>query len=99
MITDKALLTPTLARVYAEQGHFRKAAKIYDHLLKASPHEQEHADALKEMESRLSVDDRALVGLLSEWIGLEMGYARLKQLGALKELPARRDSIIETEIL
>lgn len=96
MITDESLLTPTLARVYAEQGHLRKAARIYEHLLKASPHELAHADALEEIEKRLAADrsagDPALVGLLSEWIDLEIGYARLKQLDTLKKMSVRRDS-------
>jgi hypothetical protein len=88
MINDKSLLTQTLARLYAEQGHLQKAAQIYRHLLETSPDRPEYLEALEEIENRLAADgqqtDQTLLRLITTWYDLEIGYARLKRLEALR---------------
>ncbi|MFH0725074.1 MAG: tetratricopeptide repeat protein [Pseudomonadota bacterium] len=89
MITDKSLFTQTLARVYAEQGYPREAARIYRHLLETSPDRPEYQDAFQRIENRLATDglqaDADLTGLISTWIDLEIGYGRMKRFAALRE--------------
>jgi hypothetical protein len=88
MPSDKSLFTPTLAGLYAEQGHLRQAARIYRHLLETSPNRPEYLKALEEIENRLAADayptDPALIRLIATWVELEMSYARLKQFKALR---------------
>jgi tetratricopeptide (TPR) repeat protein len=88
MITDKSLFTQTLARVYAEQGHFDEAAKIYRHLLEICPDRSEYIEAFQQIENRLVANglqsDKYLVDLISSWVDLEMGYARMKRFVALQ---------------
>jgi len=88
MLNDKSLFTPTLAGLYAEQGHFRQAAQIYRHLLEKSPDRSEYLKALEAIEDRLAADehqtDQALIRLIAKWVDLEISYARLKQFKALR---------------
>jgi hypothetical protein len=88
MITDKSLFTQTLARIYTEQGHFKKAAQIYQHLAQTWPDHPEYREALAQMENRLATDERRtdedLIRLISTWFDLEIGYNRLKRLEALQ---------------
>ena len=88
MITDKSLFTQTLARIYAEQGHFQQAAHIYRHLLKTWPDRPEYLEAFQRIEDQLAADglnlNQDLIGLISTWVDLEMGYARMKRFGALR---------------
>lgn len=88
MITDKSLFTQTLAKVYAEQGHFQEAAQIYRHLLETWPNRPEYREAFQQIENRLATDglqtDQALIGLISTWVDLEMGYARMKRIAVLR---------------
>jgi hypothetical protein len=88
MPSDTSLFTPTLAGLYAEQGHLRQAAQIYRHLLEKSPERPEYLKALEEIEEQLAAEvhrpDQALVRLIATWVDLEMSYARLKQFKALR---------------
>jgi hypothetical protein len=88
MLNDKSLFTPTLAGLYAEQGHLRHAALIYRHLLEKWPDRSEYREALEDIENRLAEDehptDQALIRLMATWVDLEMSYARLKQFNALR---------------
>jgi hypothetical protein len=88
MLNDQSLVTPTLARLYVEQGHLRQAAQIYRHLLEKSPDRSDYLKALAEIENRLTAEalqtDQALIRLIAKWIDLEMSYAKLKQFKALR---------------
>ncbi|MDX9788688.1 MAG: hypothetical protein RBT11_18060 [Desulfobacterales bacterium] len=87
MKTDPTLLvTATLAKAYADQGYLNQAAKIYRQLLKAHPDHENYATALRVLEQKLDqgkpASDQLLIELLSTWIDLETGYARLARLRA-----------------
>lgn len=89
MIKDKSLWTQTLADVYAGQGYWGEAAEIYRHLLEQSPGNREYLDALGEIRNRSTASEPVssvdpLVGLMSTWLDLEMGYARLNRLKSLQ---------------
>jgi cytochrome c-type biogenesis protein CcmH/NrfG len=85
MTQNGASGTVTLARLYAQQGHWRKAAAIYRSLLQEDPDRTELRQALAEAESRLAEgepDD--LAPLFREWIELLFRHDRLRRLKRLK---------------
>ena len=83
------IFTETMAKVYAAQGHWGKAAEIYRHLLSEAPARKEFADALAEVEKRIhkdsAKDPEHLVPLFREWIQLMFRREKLKKLRNLKE--------------
>ena len=85
------LMTPTMARVYADQGHYKKAAQIYRQLLKTDPESKDYLEALADMEQKmLGIDqpsDHILLELFALWIELELGAGNLRRL---KRLQAKR---------
>jgi pentatricopeptide repeat protein len=79
--------TETMARVYAKQGHWQKAAEIYRYLLEQDPDRLDYSRALEEVESKLATvaktsDD--LVPLFREWLELMGHYIKLERLSRLK---------------
>ena len=89
MAADLDFQTATMAKVFADQGHYEKAAKIYRNLLKREPQRRDLAHALSEVEKRVSEagqsSDDNLVFLLSEWIELVFRYKRLRFLRSVKK--------------
>ena len=81
--------TVTMARIYAQQGHHRKAAEIYRYLLKLEPSRQDIAAALAEVEAKQHADthtgEKGIKPLVQEWIRLAMRYRQLQKLRQLKE--------------
>jgi hypothetical protein len=88
MTKDIGIYTETMAKVYAAQGHWEKAAEIYRHILTKEPARKEIADALSEVENRMlkdpPKDPGQLVPLFREWIQLMIRYENLKKLRRLK---------------
>ena len=82
------IYTETMAKVYAAQGHWGKAAEIYRHLLSEKPARKELADALAEVEKMInedsSKDPEHLVPLFREWIQLMFRREKLIKLKNLK---------------
>lgn len=82
-------MTSSLAQVYADQGHLRKAAHIYQRLLAAAPDCRDYASALEAIESQLSKDEpgtegeKALVEQLCLWIELSRGLDGIERLRGL----------------
>ena len=80
--------TGTMAKVYAGQGHWDKAAEIYRHLLRVEPERTDYLEALAEAERMLSstrkrsVED--LASLFHEWIDLMLKYKNLQRLRRFK---------------
>lgn len=72
--------TATMARLYADQGYWRKAAEIYRHLLAQDPHRQDLHSALAVVEERIAGQDKPnlkeLSLLVNEWIALQKEYNR-----------------------
>ena len=81
--------TETMAKVYADQGHWGKAVEIYRHLLAMEPERLDFADALVEAENRLKEMSRKnpeqLVPLFREWIELLFKSEALQKLKKLKK--------------
>jgi hypothetical protein len=77
--------TVTLARLYAQQGHWEQAAVMYRALLQEEPDREELRQALAEAETQLSKSGiDVLVPLLREWINLLFRHDRLRRLRRLK---------------
>ena len=80
--------TGTMAKVYAGQGHWDKAAEIYSHLLRMEPERTDYLEALAEAERMLNatvnrqVED--LAPLFQQWIDLMLKYKNLQKLRRLK---------------
>ena len=88
MIRKIGFYTETMAKVYAAQGHWEKAAEIYRHLLAEAPTRKDLADALVEIEKKidtdLQTDPEQLVPLFREWIELLFRWEKLKKLRKIK---------------
>jgi len=50
---DKTFYTVTMARVYADQGHYEDAARIYRHLLDQTPDRSDLKEALDKVLAKL----------------------------------------------
>ena len=80
--------TGTMAKVYAGQGHWDKAAEIYRYLLRREPERTDYLEALAEAErmskTTASEEARDLALLFHEWIDLMLKYKNLQKLRRLK---------------
>ena len=86
MLTNKALFTPTMAKVLEGQGYLREAMEIYSHLLEQMPGHTAFREKVIEIERRLaekSVSDNKLPLLFDEWLALVLSYRRLEELKIL----------------
>ncbi len=88
MSQEVDIYTETMAKVYADQGHWSKVVEIYRHLLASEPERPDFADALAEAENRMKERSRKapeqLVPLFREWIELLFRYEELQKLKKLK---------------
>jgi hypothetical protein len=84
------IYTETMAKVYAEQGHWLKAAKIYRYLSARDPLRQDLAEALAEAENKMEdskpKNPEQLVPLFQEWIELLFKNEKLQKLKKLKNM-------------
>jgi hypothetical protein len=83
------IYTETMAKVYAAQGHWGKAAEIYRHLLTETPARKDFADALAEAEKNTHKkphkNPEQLVPLFREWIELLFRREKLQKLKNMKD--------------
>ena len=84
MTREVGIYTETMAKVYADQGHWAKAAEIYHHLAAKQPGRQDLASALAEAEKKMDEISQErperLVPLFREWIELLFQLEKLKKL-------------------
>jgi YesN/AraC family two-component response regulator len=87
-MNETAFYTPTMAKVYADQGYFEKSAQIYRHLLKLKPDRQELKAALREVEQKLKDEkkthSRDLTLLFEKWFSLLLRRRNLLKLKKLQ---------------
>ncbi len=88
MSEDIAFYTKTMAKVYIDQGHLKKAAEIYQYLLKITPDKPDLVRALSDLEKQITKNRQnntsRLVNLFSQWIDLVHRYKQLQQLKKLQ---------------
>jgi hypothetical protein len=82
------IYTLTMARIYAEQGHFGKAAAICRHLLQKDPGNSVLQQALEMIERQQiptgPVPKKDLTSLFKEWVDLVQKYKNFNKLKKLK---------------
>lgn len=80
--------TATMARVYADQGYWEKAAEIYRYLLKHEPERNDYLEALAEAERKIISSGKKPFGdlapLFHQWFDLMLKYKNLQKLRKLK---------------
>jgi hypothetical protein len=88
MKTDCHPGTTTLARLFAEQGHWEKSIEIYRNLLRQDPDRPDLAQALAEAEAAKRAarpaPSQTLVPIFREWIDLLLRYDRIRKLRRFK---------------
>jgi len=92
MLKNKAVFTPTMAKVLESQGYLREAMEIYTHLLEQMPGHTAYREKTAEIERRLaekSGSDNKLSALFDEWLALALGCRRLEEL-KMVDLQRRR---------
>ena len=98
MTSNTDFYTATMAKIYADQGHFDKAVEIYRYLLKGEPDRPELIEALAEVEVRAlrkqAMGGKDLGPLLGEWLDLLLKY---KNIQKLKKLTKGKHSRAELE--
>ena len=89
MADDSDLNTVTMAKIFARQGLYDKAAGIYHKLLEQDPDRNDLIEALLELEKIRSEKEkdlkRSLVPLFSEWFDLALSNNRIELLKKLKK--------------
>ena len=84
MAVEKEFETETMAQIYADQGHFDKAAAIYRRLLIQTPERNDLRSRLQAIEERLkSTENRTLSTQFSAFIDLLL---KKKQIDKLRNL-------------
>ena len=80
--------TATMAKVYADQGHWEKAAEIYRHLLKQEPERDDYLEALAEVEKKMTLSGNQSADKLSplfhQFFDLMLKFKNLQKLRKLK---------------
>ncbi len=88
MEKEKDFYTATMAKVYAEQGHWDKAAEIYRYLLKREPERDDYLEALAKAERNIISSRKKpfedLAPLFHQWFDLMLKYKNLQKLRKLK---------------
>lgn len=88
MAFEKEFETETMAQIYADQGHYAKAAVIYRRLLMQTPEREDLRRRLKAVEeSQKRAPSGAMTDQFSEWIGLLL---KKKQIDRLRSLRKKR---------
>ena len=88
MNQDVDIYTETMAKVYADQGHWARAAEIYERLVQSEPHRPDLIDSLErarqKMEEKAGSGPENLVPLFREWIELLLHQDKLERLKKLR---------------
>ncbi len=88
MNQDVDIYTETMAKVYADQGHWSKAVEIYRRLVQSEPQRQDLIDnfehARQKMEEQAYSGPEYLVPLFREWIELLLHQDKLERLKKLR---------------
>ena len=86
MAAEKDFETETMARIYADQGHYDKAAVIYRRLLMQNPERADFHDRLEALEAlQKAADSHSLADHMSEWVQLLMKKRQIDKLRKLQK--------------
>ena len=86
MATEKDFETETMARIYADQGHYDKAAAIYRRLLMQTPECDDLRGRLEAVEGlQNATESHSLADHMSEWVQLLMKKRQIDKLRKLRK--------------
>lgn len=89
MAQDSEIRTATMAKIYAAQGHYDKAAEIYRDLLQQDPERNDLTAAFAEVEKKrlekASESKTHLALLFSKWVKLLLRYKQIQDLEKIKQ--------------
>ena len=86
MAVEKEFETETMAQIYADQGHFGKAAAIYRRLLIQTPERNDLRSRLEAVEERLeSTENQTLSTQFSAFIDLLLKKKQIEKLRNLRK--------------
>ena len=91
---DKTFYTVTMARVYADQGRYEAAARIYRYLLDQTPDRSDLKQALDAVLSKLPETPKQwkdVAGLVERWAGLMLRLNALRRLQRTRIVAGRVD--------
>ena len=80
---DKTFFTVTMARVFADQGRYEEAARIYRYLLDQTPDRSDLRQALASVTSKLPDTPGQwsdISGLIERWVRLTVRHNALRRL-------------------
>jgi tetratricopeptide (TPR) repeat protein len=80
---DTTFYTVTMARVYADQGRYEAAARIYRYLLDQTPDRSDLKQALDAVMAKLPEAPRQwtqIAGLVERWVELMLRFNAFRQL-------------------
>lgn len=88
MENETDFYTATMAKVYADQGHWDKAAEIYRYLLRQEPERDDYLGALAEAKRQIQKSNQTsaenLAPLFHQWFDLMLKYKNLQKLRRLQ---------------
>jgi tetratricopeptide (TPR) repeat protein len=88
MENEPDFYTATMAKVYADQGHWDKAVEIYRYLLKLEPDRNDYLEALAEANRQIQESGNLMADnlepLFHQWFDLMFKYKNLQKLRRLK---------------
>jgi len=88
MDRDKEFETETMARIYADQGHYDKAAAIYRRLVDQAPGREDLRARLDELETlQKNSRHQTLSDRFSEWVDLLLKKKQIDKLRNLRKAP------------
>jgi hypothetical protein len=88
METETDFYTATMAKVYADQGHWEKAAEVYRYLLKQEPERDDYLEALAGIEKKIISSGKKpadkLSPLFHQFFNLMLKFKNLQKLRELR---------------
>jgi hypothetical protein len=86
MAVNKDFETETMAQIYADQGHYEKAAVIYRRLLMQAPEREDLRRRLQTIENlQKHAGGHHLTDQFSEWVQLLMKKKQIDRLRRLRK--------------
>ena len=81
---DLPIKTATMAKIFAQQGHYDEAIEIYQYLLSKDPDQEDLADALartvEKRDKELATGPRDILWILSNYVGLLLNFRQFLDL-------------------
>ena len=92
---DLPIKTATMAKIFAQQGHYDEAIEIYHYLLSKDPDQEDLADALartvEKRDEELATGPHDILSILSNFVGLLLNFRQFLDLQDLQRQIVSKD--------